>query len=133
MFDGVYHYYQGLGVYVLATNPYVSVQSQMLQCNLGAPYFVSCVRDARIEIKAPGSGKPSDIVHFGTWWCSGTTGAVCDDTPLVNGVALDLNVAAAGYSTPNQNAKLVYTAASKSWTVAWTSPASAFFPPGASP
>jgi len=103
----------------------------MLQCNLGAPYFVSCIRDVRMEIKAPGSGKPSDILHFGTWWTTGATGAVSDDTFYVNGVATPLP--SPDFTTPNQGAKVTYTAASKSWALSWETPQSQYYPPGLAP
>jgi hypothetical protein len=130
-FDSVYHDYQGVGVFIIATNPYVTVQSQMLRCNVAAPYFTSCIRDLRLEIKAPGSGKPSDIVHFGTWWTTGTTGAVSDDPFIVNGATLPLP--SGPYTTPNQGAKITYDATRKSWTVEWETPTSQYYPPGQAP
>jgi len=130
-FDSVYHDYQGRGVFVIATNPYLTVQSQILQCNLAAPWFTSCIRDVRLEIKAHGSGKPSDIVHFGTWWTTGASGPVSNDPFIVNGVTLAYP--SPDYTTPNQGAKITFDATRKSWTVEWESPTSQYFPPGQAP
>jgi len=70
-------------------------------------------------------------LHFGTWWCTGTTGAVCDDAFIVNGVTTPLPTGT--YLTPNQAAEVTYTAAGKKWAIQWETPTSQYYPPGQAP
>jgi len=76
-FDGVYYDFMGNGVYqMVGSNPFVTVQSQMLGCN-GAS--ITCLRSTTFVAKQWNDPTVSDKVSYGFW-------ANVYDAIVINGV-----------------------------------------------